>query len=97
MLTNTYSLDLQFLSPYPLKKGGLPGHAIAHVAVKSFSSTEDGPPLITPECVTLGELEYQIDRLKEELEEIRKAAKKSFALHDKREEEWSAEYRKPSS
>jgi hypothetical protein len=96
MVRNTYSLDLQFLSPYPLKKGGSPSHAIAHVSVKRSHSPKDGPPLITPQCVTLAELEYQIDRLKEELEEIRKAAKKSFALHDKREKEWCAEYRKPS-
>ena len=55
MTRNTYSLDLEFHLPYPLKKGGLPGHAIAQVMVKSFSRSEqNGPPLITPECVSLG-------------------------------------------
>ncbi len=95
MLKSTYSLDLEFLSPYPLKKRGHAGHAIARVVIKCFSGTEDGPLLITPDCVTLRELEDQMDRLMAELEEIRKAAKKNFALHDKREKEWRAEYRKP--
>ena len=95
---NTYSLRLDFWSPYPLKKGDLPGNAIAHVAIKRSSrATEEGPPLITPQCVTLGELEYHIDRLKEELEEIRKEANKKFALHHRREEVWRTGYRNRSS
>ena len=89
MTNKTHSLDLEFFSPYPLKKGDLPGHAIAHVMVKTFGRREEnGAPLITPECVNLRELEHYIDALHEELEEIRKAGKRKFAVHDKREEEW---------
>ncbi len=94
MLKKTHSLDLVFLSPYPLKKGGLPGHANANVMVKwSTRREESGPPLISPDCVSLRELEHEIDRLHEELEEIRKAGKRRFSLHDERGEEWRKEFR----
>ena len=46
MTRNTYSLDLEFHSPYPLKKGVLPGHAIAQVMVKSFSRGEQNGPSV---------------------------------------------------
>ena len=56
-----------------------------------------GPPLITPQWVSLRELEHKIDRLHAELEAIRRVAKRVFALHDKGEEEWRREYRNRSS
>ncbi len=98
MISRTRSLDLEFRSPYPLKKGDLPGHASAHVMVKAWSRRrKDGSPIITPECISRREIEHEIDRLKEELEEIRKVAKKKFALHKELEEEWRTKYRKRSS
>ena len=97
MIRNTYSLDLVFLSPYPLKKDDLPDHAIAQVLVKTLTRDEDGHILITPQCVSLRELEHHINRLKQELDEIRKVAKRKFALHGKREEEWREQYRNRSS
>ena len=97
MISKTRSLDLKFRSPYPLKKSDPPGHASAHVMVKTWSRRKDGSPLITPKCVSRREIEHEIDRLKEELEEIRKVAKKKFALHKEREEEWRTKYRKRSS
>ena len=89
-MKSTYSLDLQFLSPYRVKKGAF-GHASAHVWVKTYSTTEEGRVLITPECASLAELEYHIDRLKGELEEIRKAAKREFDAHDRHLKEWAAD------
>ena len=91
MIRNTYSLDLVFLSPYPLKKDDLPGHAITEVFVKTHSRDEDGHLLITHECVSLRELEHEVNRLRQELDEIIKVAKRKFALHEKREEEWRAQ------
>jgi hypothetical protein len=74
----TYSLDLQFV-----KHGGdqMPRRRhIAGVYVKTCTrSTNKGPSLITPDCTTLEELEYQIDRLHKELEIIRKEARTRFA------------------
>jgi hypothetical protein len=40
---------------------------------------ENDWPLLTPHCATLGELEWHIDRILAELEEIRKQARKKFA------------------
>jgi hypothetical protein len=39
----------------------------------------DNWPLLTPHCATLSELEWHIDAMKVELEEIRKQAQKKFA------------------
>ena len=50
--------------------------------VKSFSCAENGSPLITPDCVTLRELENEIERLHQELEGVRTEAKSKFARHD---------------
>jgi len=97
LIGKTRSLDLEFRSPYPLKKGDLPGHASAHVMVKTFSRRKDGSAIITPECVSRREIKHEIDRLKEELEEIRKVAKKKFALHKEREEGWRTKHRNRSS
>jgi hypothetical protein len=80
-MKSTYSLDLQFLSPYRVKKGAL-GHAIARVWVKTYRAG-DGRVFITPDCASLAELEDHIHRLKGELEEIREAAKRKFDAHDR--------------
>jgi hypothetical protein len=57
--------------------------AIAHVSVQSHSKGgyegHEDAILLTSQCVTLKELEYEIDRLKGELEDVREAARKKFA------------------
>ena len=75
----TYSLDLMFRKP---SKGDLPDPSIAQVYVKTHSSDEKGHIFITPHCVSLREVEKQLERLKEELEIIRKKAKQKFAKKD---------------
>jgi hypothetical protein len=78
----TYSLDLSFMDDY---KSQLPHAPIAEIYVKSCGHrTEDGPPIITPECVTISELEDQVDRLIGELEGIRKKARAKFAAEARR-------------
>ena len=72
----TYSLDVIFRKP---SKGELSGHVMAHVYVKSHTRDKEGYVLITPDCVSLREIEEQINRLKEELEIIRTKAKEKFA------------------
>jgi len=71
----TYSLDLDFVKP---KKTDLPGPPRAHISVKSHTRDESGLIFITPECVTFEELDSQINRLQQELENIRKQAKEEF-------------------
>lgn len=75
----TDSLDLEFRKP---AKNDLPGPANAYIYVKTYTS-EKGQVFITPDCVTFGEFEEQIDRLKKELEAIRKKAKHKFSKKDK--------------
>jgi hypothetical protein len=78
----TYSLDLIFEDD---RKSKLPHPPRAFVCVKTFSQlVADGPRLITPDCVSMQELDHHINRLIEELETIRKKAKAKFAAEDKR-------------
>jgi len=75
----TYSLDLQFYKP---SKGEILSPPIAKIYVKTHTLDEKGHIFITPVCVSLIEIEDQINRLKEELEIIRKKAKQKFAKKD---------------
>jgi hypothetical protein len=75
-----YSFDLIFLKPL---KNELHGPVIAQIYVKAYSSDKKGHIFITPDCVSWREFEEQIDRLKKELEIIRKKAKQKFAQIDK--------------
>jgi hypothetical protein len=76
----THSLDLDFVKP---RKKDLPGPPRAHIYVKSYSKSNRGFIFITPDCVSIGELEYEIDRLQKELEDIRKKARRKFVGTDK--------------
>jgi hypothetical protein len=76
----TYLLDLLFRKP---SKGQLAGPPIAQIYVKIHGRDEEGHVLVTPRCVSLKEIEEEIDRLKKELEVIRKKAKRNFAEADK--------------
>jgi len=81
---DTYTLDFLFLDD---RKSELPHTPIAHVCLKTWCTggyKDYDPPLLTPQCVTLAELECQIDRLKEELETIREEAQRKFAAEAKR-------------
>ena len=79
----THNLDLEFLDD---RKSELPHNPIARICLKVWThATHDGAPLITPNCVTIREFEYQIDRLKSELEELRKDARTKFAEDDRRQ------------
>ena len=74
----TYSLGLVFLKP---KKGDLPFTPFSHVYIRRSSVCRykgRDYETLTPRCVGLTEIEYQIDRLKKELEDIRKEARRKF-------------------
>jgi hypothetical protein len=79
--SGTYSLRLRFLRG----KAGELGHwPICHIVVRTYSrSAEDPSPTITPECVSMLEVETQVNRLIAELEAIRKEARRRFAEFDK--------------
>ncbi len=71
----TYSFDLDV---FKSGEGDVPAPSV-RVYVKAFSSDERGLLYITPECVSVEELEAEMDRLKKELEEIRNRARREFA------------------
>jgi hypothetical protein len=71
----TYSLDLNFIDD---RKSKLPRRPIAEIYVKTYTARADGVQVITPECVTIEELEYQIERLKKELTSIATRARTKF-------------------
>jgi hypothetical protein len=59
----------------------------AHVYVKSWSKSarikdSDDYILLTPECVSSGELDAQVERLIRELEQIRALGKKKLARRE---------------
>ena len=72
-------LDLLFTSGKPKKKGELPSHPIAQIYLSAFTSDEEGRHFLTPICASAAELDSQIDFLKDELEGIRRRARKRFA------------------
>lgn len=83
---NTYSLDLLFLSRKKRELEYKFGPPSSHITLKSWTCIDrkgvpKDLPLLTPDCITIGELEYQVERLHEELEEIRKAAKAKYAKY----------------
>ena len=84
----TFRLGLSFIE---MPEGGLPGPPRAHIFVKRFSDDPlksiEGPSLISAECVSFTEVEYQIDELKRELDTLKTEARNKFTAADKREQE----------
>ena len=82
----THTMDLRFRenefeAPFPPSFDNTPDPPslpVAEIFIKSIGRDEGGPWVITPMCVTFKELNYHIDRLIAELEEIRKKAKQKF-------------------
>jgi len=79
---NLSSLDLMFCKP---PKDQHRGQNIAHICVRSYSSNEKGDIFITPDCFSMMELEGQIDRLKKELETIKKKVQQEFVRSEQRD------------
>ena len=74
----TYSFDLDFTKP---KETGLPVPPRAAIYIKRHTKDERGRIFITPQdCESMEEFDRQINRLKEELEDIRKKAKQKFSV-----------------
>jgi hypothetical protein len=80
----THRFELDFSDD---QKSDLPHNPIAQVYLKSFGSNADGVPLISRECVSMRELDHEIDELKSELDVIRKKARVKFAADDRRQNE----------
>ena len=77
----THTFDLLFLASTP---GKMPHRPIAHVYVKSSSRNAYGGKgkdkiLIGAACVSLREIEYEIEQLKRDLDEVKKKAARKYA------------------
>lgn len=72
----TYSFDLHMRTH---GEGDVPFTPEAHIIVKQYNRDERDLILITPECENLAELEAEIDRLQEELEQLRTRARREFS------------------
>mgnify|MGYP001571754260 CR=1 FL=1 len=70
-----YSLDLTVLNPQGKE---FPGPTIAQIYIKTHSKDAKGMLYISPQCVSLQEIEAQCDRLVKEIESIRKKAQRQF-------------------
>jgi len=84
----TSSLDILFRDAPAFGLKDAPSTQSAKVYVKNHTTSvlKNGNRLdfITPECVSLGELDGEIDRLHAELEDIRKMAQRKFAAADQK-------------
>lgn len=89
---STHNLKLLKI-PSNYKKGTLPYGPRAYIALKSYGGielpTESGKEkvksrILSPECLALSEIEYEINRLIGELQTIKKQAKEFFQKEDQK-------------
>ncbi len=78
-----YLLKLKFEKPDVRSTDGS-----SWITPGDHSLDKDGWPLLTPHCGSLGEIEWHIDRMQAELEEIRKEARKKYAASKLEPVEW---------
>ncbi len=72
----TYRLGLRFMGG-DVEKGQLPG-AMAQIYLKNWLQDDEGNILVSNDCMGSSELEGQVNRLKNELDEILRQGKKKF-------------------
>lgn len=87
----TRSIDLDFVSVAPFGGKESPTMQHAYILLKTYTSNKTGKIFITHECMSVRELESEIDRLIEELEEIRETARRKFAAANRRNQSRTGE------
>ncbi|MBA7494696.1 hypothetical protein ES702_05273 [subsurface metagenome] len=89
---STHTLQLLKI-PSNYKKGTLPYGPKAYIALKSYGGielpTKSGKEktmfsILSPECLALNEIKYEINRLIQELQTIKKQAKGFFQKEDQK-------------
>jgi len=86
-----YSFALSFSAP---KKDALPDLPRAQICLGHWTKDEKEDVFLSSDCVSLRELEYEITRLKRELDMIHAQGKKKFAAFDKRKHAWLEKHRR---
>ena len=77
----TFTFDLEYVDP---EAKGFPDTPHAYIGLKSWSGTPLSGLHVTPECRSANEIDYEVKRLKGELDRIARAAKRKFAASAKR-------------
>jgi hypothetical protein len=83
IVMKTHTFDFLFLEQ---RKGDLPGPPISHVYLKAYSKggysgVSKDLILIGADCVSVSEVDAEIDRLQAELEAVRSEARKRYARY----------------
>ena len=72
------------------KKGDIPFNAIVHIVPKTYSSDEDGRPLLSPQLMTEQEIDWHVQVYKEDLEHVGRLAKGALRRANQRTRKWNA-------
>jgi hypothetical protein len=84
---STQWIDLEF-GGGDVEKGQLPGFAAAHIVVKQATTDEDGQAVyLSNQCLGPTELEWEVARLKQELNEILVKGRRAFRDYESRTHE----------
>ena len=66
------------------KKGDLPGNQMVNIVLNSYSTLNDGIIAITAQLASDSEVDYEIDSLIRDLEQVRKTAKTKIKITNDR-------------
>ena len=73
------------------KKGEKPFNAIVHIVPTSFSTEGDDWPLLSPQLMTEGEIDWHIRAYKEDLDRVGRLAKRALKRANQRTRGWVRE------
>jgi hypothetical protein len=63
------------------KSDGIPFNSFGYINLVQWTEDKDGTIHVTPQLATAGEVDWYVDKLIENLEGIRKSAKKKLTVH----------------
>ena len=86
MPSKTGKFTYQILAP---EKQDLPSNAIVNITLRSYSSREDGWPLISPNLMSEGEIDWYIESYKEDLDRVGRVAKRALNRANARTLKWT--------
>jgi hypothetical protein len=84
----THSFQL-YKRPGIYKKGKCPCDPMLQVALKFWSETGNGIPLVSNQCVNFSEFQDEIARLRRELDEMERLGKRFLDQDEKRFQKYS--------
>lgn len=73
-MTN-YNLELSWVAPKP---GGIPFTPISQIRLRNWATDHDKRPCVTAQCVGIRELEWNAKRLKTEIDQVVKSARRKY-------------------